>query len=819
MSEEQILTRVDLPPKFTRLRSHQVDAINEIIEAFQEGADVVYVEAPTGSGKTVVAEVVRQLLNRRALYVCSDKKLQAQFTDDFPESRVIMGRNNYPTERMGDARDQYGRLLVSAEDCEGEECFLCKSKDVCPYVCARDEAAAADLAVLNTSYFMREAQSGKQSRFGGRARRELVIVDEADVLEDALMSHVEFEVSMWMWKKLGLRAPKKGVRKKALIEWLGAAAKAASDARDGRLFVDAKERRRCNAFIADCVRVAGELDRDDDADADVLEMDREGEVVSTKWLRDYDTKTLKLKPVLVSPYGRNALWRHGEQWLLMSGTFISPDQRAADTGVGGLEYRVVNVPMTFPVENRPIVMAPVADIKRASTEDDYANLVYAIEQISRRHMGERVLVHTVSKSLADRLVASCHLPGRNVVGYSYSGGKQDALDDYMSDPSSILFAQSMDRGVDLPGDACFRAGTKIMMADLSWKNIEDVRVGDVVVGIDEEPPGDKQYRRLRKAIVEATMVTPGKETFVVETTHGSFEATAEHPMLAMQIGRRNIARWAPVSTLQPGDRLRWVAPPSEVNPTREAGYLAGFFDGEGNLSVVKGKNHVKRISISGAQHLNRVYNEVKRCMESQGYAYTESVHQHEKYRDVGYINVAGRLSDKLRFLNEVRPLRLLKEFDIDNMAGRDQYCAIVKSVRPLARSVPVYNLQTSTSTYIANGFAAHNCRVVVVAKVPYPSLGDRRIAARMRLPGGNSWYQMQTVSTIVQMTGRGVRSETDHATAYVLDKQFATNLWSKSRHLLPKWWRDAVDLSMDVRWLMRSYEGTKHATIPELVTT
>jgi Rad3-related DNA helicase len=554
LTEAEIMARVNLPPKFKGLRQHQVDAINDIMSAYESEVETVYLDAPVGSGKTVIAEVVRQLLNAHGMYVCTDKKLQQQFLDDFPYASVLMGRGNYPTERMGDARDERGRLLVSAEDCEGgDACMYCHPVSACPYQCARDAATENALAVLNTAYFMTEANTAKP-RFG-KGARELVIVDEADVLEDSLMNYVEFEVPQWIWRRLGLMAPKKGVRKPALIRWLREADLAARDAIEGRLFPDPKERRRCRQFMGECARVAGELERDMDVDEETLQSDEEAVVVSTRWLRDYDTKTVKLKPVIVGPYGSRVIWRHSQRWLLMSGTFVSAEQRAQDTGMK-LDFEVVTVPMTFPVENRPIVMAPVANITRKSEEGDYADLAYAIEQISRRHQGERILVHTVSKALAERLVRECELPGRTVVSYASAMGKQDALDEYMSVENSILFAQSMDRGVDLPGDAC---------------------------------------------------------------------------------------------------------------------------------------------------------------------------------------------------------------------------------------------------------------RVVVVAKIPFPSLGDRRIRARMSLQGGQSWYQTQTVATIVQMTGRGVRSERDHATSYILDKQFATNLWSKARRLLPEWWRDAVDTTIDNRWLMRSYAGTKHA--------
>lgn len=94
------------------------------------------------------------------------------------------------------------------------------------------------------------------------------------------------------------------------------------------------------------------------------------------------------------------------------------------------------------------------------------------------------------------------------------------------------------------------------------------------------------------------------------------------------------------------------------------------------------------------------------------------------------------------------------------------------------------------------------CRVQVIAKVPFPSLADKQVSARMRLPGGDTWYKVQTVREMVQMTGRGVRSETDHAVTYVLDEQFQ-RVWSQSKRLFPQWWREAVDTTQKISWLLQ----------------
>lgn len=85
-----------------------------------------------------------------------------------------------------------------------------------------------------------------------------------------------------------------------------------------------------------------------------------------------------------------------------------------------------------------------------------------------------------------------------------------------------------------------------------------------------------------------------------------------------------------------------------------------------------------------------------------------------------------------------------------------------------------------------------DCRVIVVCKVPFPSLGDKQISARMHSKGGQQWYAVKTIRSLVQMTGRGMRSADDFCESYILDKMFLESIWRRNRGLLPKWWSDAL---------------------------
>lgn len=527
-----------LPAWLTELREPQVDAVREIITAFDEGVDVVMLDAPVGSGKTLIGELVRREMRvAKALYICSDKGLQDQFIRDFPYAKLLKGRVNYRTLK--------GRGVITCDDCTstgpGSACAWCDPTYACPYRRAKEIAVAARIAVLNTSMML--AMTNFVQEF---VHNQLVIADECDLLEGSLIGFVEYEVPQWIDKLLHLSMPKKAVRKPTLIQWLDDLTtdlKAWMDEKGDTL--EPKRFRSMESFYYETRRVGAFLQKDVDASKQHEDDDSDKDE-SGRWIRDYETQTLKLRPVTVQQYGVKNLWRYGQKWLLMSGTVISGDEIADSLGLP-LEYRTITVPSSFPVENRPIYVAPIANPIRSMGEGEWFKLAFAIEEICKKHEG-RVLVHTVSYAMTKFLMEHTDLGRRKKMSYTQAREKAFALTDYLAHEDAVMFAPSMDRGVDLAND---------------------------------------------------------------------------------------------------------------------------------------------------------------------------------------------------------------------------------------------------------------KCRVQVICKVPFPSLGDKQVASRLHIPGGQVWYTVQAIRNLVQMTGRGVRSETDHCVTYILDYQFVQNVLRKYPYLLPEYFSEALVTNESPRWLMK----------------
>jgi ATP-dependent DNA helicase DinG len=439
------------PDWVTEFRPHQWDAVQEIVREFESGTDVVFLDAPTGSGKTLIAELVRRLLGYKALYVCSGKDLQAQFLQDFPYAHVLMGRSNYPTLDKPFP-------FVTCADCnktgkgEDAECDWCNEPKRCPYQQAKNSAMSSQLAVVNTSYLLAEA-----NWIGSFSEQDFVIADECDMLEGELMNFVKFEVSDTMLRSLNITPPKKGVHKTTIAKWI-------QDEFIPCLIEEHKYVERDGSLDKiEKIRRLNSLGRKLQEARVVVD-----EIVDDNWVRDNDAGPLVLKPVKVNGYGRENLWRHGAKWLCMSATIVSSDEMAASLGItepyedNGVEfeplkYATVKVPMTFPLHHRRIIASNVGKMSQKELDATFPKMVDSLLAICSRHPDDNILVHTHSYKLngmlADALQTSSELM-RPVVTYRRGADRDTALSKFRSNPRSVLLAPSMDRGIDLAGDSC-----------------------------------------------------------------------------------------------------------------------------------------------------------------------------------------------------------------------------------------------------------------------------------------------------------------------------------------------------------------------------
>lgn len=75
------------------------------------------------------------------------------------------------------------------------------------------------------------------------------------------------------------------------------------------------------------------------------------------------------------------------------------------------------------------------------------------------------------------------------------------------------------------------------------------------------------------------------------------------------------------------------------------------------------------------------------------------------------------------------------------------------------------------------------CRFIVILKVPFPTIVDDYVKAKIKL--FPLWYNSVTSNVIIQGIGRGVRSKDDYCTTYILDACFLA-LYNSTRNQYPE---------------------------------
>jgi Rad3-related DNA helicase len=77
----------------------------------------------------------------------------------------------------------------------------------------------------------------------------------------------------------------------------------------------------------------------------------------------------------------------------------------------------------------------------------------------------------------------------------------------------------------------------------------------------------------------------------------------------------------------------------------------------------------------------------------------------------------------------------------------------------------------------------------IIAKIPWPSLGDRLIKERMARD--DRYYGWLTALKITQSAGRSTRSKTDWSYVYIVDSGF-TSFFNRHGNMLPPWLKEAL---------------------------
>jgi hypothetical protein len=262
---------------------------------------------------------------------------------------------------------------------------------------------------------------------------------------------------------------------------------------------------------------------------------------------------------------------------------------------------------------------------------------------------------------------------------------------------------------------CPTIDQRILTKDLLWIPAGDLAVGNKLVGFDEYPiiPGStgNRRRRFRPSTITHTQMVK-RRVFRIETEDGrTVCASVEHPWLIATKQSRNQI-WCTsnkISKAVSEGRNRYMhvfIDPWQTIDNRDAGWLAGMFDGEGYLSIYNRRG----IQCGVSQKPGLTSDRLQALLTQFGFDYNTNPTGTSTYTHC----VRGGFRSILRLLGSIRPHRLLDIFTTALSNGEFTKQLDGKGIPK--KIVKVYDegnqwvmgIETDIHTYLCEGFGAHN---------------------------------------------------------------------------------------------------------------
>ncbi len=500
---------------FDNIRSNQEKVLGEIDQALKSGYKYIFLEAPTGFGKSAVAVALSRFLG--SSHICtSTKDLQTQYSKDFPYLYEVKGRNNFPCivkEDMGIKEScDYGPCLKEDEyDCLYKtrlsdyetklEGTIYENIDISKYALkkyhdkTKQHSQLVQLQWKPCEYFHQKWISVKSSHTiynykyflsdlfysSGVNKRKLLILDEAHTLESEVSTFKNFIINKEylnrFFPKLNLPENKPldvdtyvdfcTNLKERFYDYINKGESLVGNDGDKKKAIDASEKNLIDALA---------FEKNLSVFLDDLKSNKNNWLVTNMIKNDNDNKIsrIKMEPLDVSNYFVD-IFDKGSVSLLMSATILSKDNLCKAVGLKKDQVKFIKIEESeFPVEHRPIYLMNVAWLSAKTMSESLPHIAKVIDNLLSVHKNDKGIIHTTSYSQLQFI--KNNISKNNFVRLIETNPKLDRNDMIMKHFESlkptVLISPSMYLGIDLKDDLSrFQIIVKVPYPDLTDKKI------------------------------------------------------------------------------------------------------------------------------------------------------------------------------------------------------------------------------------------------------------------------------------------------------------------------------------------------------------
>jgi Rad3-related DNA helicase len=470
-----------------KFRKGQLEAIVDILETFYGGEHNLYLlDAPTGSGKSCIALMTAEMINRAHLkgyILASDLSLFDQYNRDiqrsFPDFGAIKGNDNYMCV-VNNEKFSMGMCKInntSYEDAEDLPCFTSRG-----YLYNRKRAIAAPTSLLTYSYWLVqrcyvEPRMKAKSKGVPFAKRDFTVCDEAHKVTEIVQNHFSPRIDTLVIEKL--RKFDSFLKKNDFVN----SANIDLHRRRLEMLIASQDDQSTYSLLKDAELIFLDYVKAGAGLADQMKDQFIAGLMPVDWkiaMREYDmVKDIHCKLEdynhIISETGIDYMIKTGNEEsavfncldesymmdkyfhqqagfkLLMTATMGDPKDFLRVIGARGGRYRKIE--NTFDFSSSPINYWPNHRMSFNEKEKNFPWLVSSIEKILDTHAKESGIIHTGSYDLSKKIFENLRPDLRERVHlYVDSKEKEKKMSNFHEAENSVIMGPSLLEGLDLKND-------------------------------------------------------------------------------------------------------------------------------------------------------------------------------------------------------------------------------------------------------------------------------------------------------------------------------------------------------------------------------
>lgn len=503
----------------------QIETIAECVDALlNKGKKHVILEAPTGSGKTVIVWTIHRTIDRllgserlKTTVTTTTKGLQAQYEKE-TRTYDLKGKTNYMCP-LG--FEHYGTIGCKTA-CKQKQC---RPKSECPYVTRRlNWCENSYWRCTNSAMFINMCEILCMEATN---KADLVVLDECHETPMALLDHMMvafnpeqlqivnifsggvhkiYTSAVELTQKLQtIFSGKKG----SLIEFPEESVETVSTLHyDLCAFLEYIEIKLKEESVDDriselCTRIILQCQ----------DWTNTCEIILNCGVRDFivqdlNDKGIILKPVYPADVSDYGIFRKGDYFIHMSATICGLDAYAKILGIPEGDYHTIAMKHPVDVDRRKVTYIPVVKMSGgAPDENKLSKMVKGIDELAETFLseGKNGLIHTASYKLAEQLMNRSKFKHKMMIGKDRREIMNVLRLNAEQKTGIIVLSPSMTTGYDLKHDLC------------RWQVIAKVPFGflgdPLVAYISKKNPGEYIRETVLSVVQASGRVVRGVDDF------------------------------------------------------------------------------------------------------------------------------------------------------------------------------------------------------------------------------------------------------------------------------------------------------------------